>query len=415
MANTLIKNIGSLSGIQTKPHSFLKGEALSHLSQINDAYLLCENERIKDFGQMSNAPKTADTIIDAKGGYVLPSWCDSHTHIVFATSREEEFVARIKGKSYEEIAEAGGGILNSAKKLNKLTEDELYESASKRLNEVMRFGTGAIEIKSGYGLTVESEIKMLRVIKRLKSNFEIPIKATFLGAHAIPTDYKNNRQDYIDLIIHEMLPVIARDQLADYIDVFCDKGFFTVEETDQILKAGASFGLKPKIHANELANSGGVQVGIANNAVSVDHLEQIEEAEIEALKNSQTIPTLLPSCSYFLNIPYAPARKMIDQGLGICLATDYNPGSTPSGKVPFLLSLACLKMKLTPEEAINAITINGAFAMEIQEDYGSITKGKIANLIITKPMKSLAFIPYAFGSDHICRVLIKGKSFFEAS
>ncbi len=415
MASTLIKNIKSLCGIQDKSHSFLKGEALSVLNQIDEAYILIENGRLEDFGSMAECPERADEIIDATGSIVLPSWCDSHTHIVFASSREKEFVQRIKGVSYEEIAASGGGILNSAKKLANTSEDELFESASKRLEEVMAFGTGAIEIKSGYGLSFESEIKMLRVIQRLKNVYDLPIKANFLGAHAIPTIYKDNREVYIDIIINKMLPYIADHQLADYIDVFCDTGFYTVEETDQILKAGAKFGLKAKIHANELGNSGGVQVGIKNNAVSVDHLEQIGDNEIEALKKSNTIPTLLPSCSFFLNIPYAPARKMIDNGLGICLASDYNPGSTPSGKIPFLLSLACIKMKLTPEEAINAITMNGAYAMEIEDDYGSITRGKYANLIITKNVSSLAYLPYAFGSDHISRTLVKGKTVFQAA
>jgi len=311
--------------------------------------------------------------------------------------------------SYEDIAAAGGGILNSARKLKDCSEDDLYEMAKGRLEEVTQFGTGAIEIKSGYGLSLESEVKMLRVIRRLSAYSPISIKSTFLGAHAIPTEYKKRREDYINLIINKMLPKIAEEKLADYCDVFCEKGFFTVDETDRILKAAAKYGIPPKIHANQLSNSGAVQVGIANNAISVDHLEVMGDTEIEALLQSNTIPTLLPSCSYYINIPYAPARKMIEAGLGITLATDFNPGSSPSGNIPFLLSLACTKMKLTPEEAFNAVTINGAYAMQLEDEVGSITKGKLANLIITKNIPNLTYIPYMFGTNHIEKVLVRGK------
>jgi imidazolonepropionase len=342
---------------------------------------------------------------------VFPSWCDSHTHIVFAASREEEFVDRIKGLSYEEIAERGGGILNSARRMQDCSEETLYESAYERLQEVIGHGTGALEIKSGYGLSLESEIKMLRVIRRLKQNSPIPIKATFLGAHAVPAAFKTKRADYIDLIIHQMLPQVAAEQLAEYCDVFCDRGFFTVEETDQILKAAWQYGLKPKIHANELDYSGGVQIGIANGAISVDHLEYTGPEEIAALATSNTLPTLLPSCAFFLGIPYAPARQMMDAGLPVVLATDYNPGSSPSGKMPFVVSLACIKMKMLPEEAIYAATLNGACALELADDYGSITVGKKANLFITRPMPSLAYLPYAFGETLVRRIILNGKVF----
>ncbi len=407
----LIKNIRILYGIDHRPYPFKRGKAMSFLDHIENAYIFADNGKIVAFGPQETCPyESAEEVIDASGKMVLPSWVDSHTHIVFATSREGEFVDRIKGRSYEEIAASGGGILNSAKKLQNTSFENLYSDAEKRLKEVISFGTGALEIKSGYGLSFDAEIKMLEVIKALKKNHPyFPIKSTFLGAHAIPTIYKQNREAYIDIILHKMLPYIAEHQLAQYCDVFCDKGFYTVEETDLILKKAASYGLKAKIHANELAISGGVQVGIANQAISVDHLEETGQAEIDALKESKTIPTLLPGTSFFLNIPYAPARNMIDQGLGICLATDYNPGSTPSGNMPFLLSLACIKMKLLPEEAINAVTINAAHALELSEQYGSIDIGKKAQLIITKPIKSLAYIPYAYGSELIDSVVLNGK------
>jgi len=382
---------------------------MKELSSIQDAFILFDKQII-DFGPMTYCPENADTIIDATGKYVLPAWCDSHTHIVFAGSREKEFRMRLQGHTYEEIAANGGGILNSADRLQKTPHEILLESALQRLQEVSKTGTGAIEIKSGYGLTTESEIKILRVIRDLKNLSPVLIESTFLGAHAIPAAFKDNRRGYIDQIIYDMLPLIAEEQLADYIDVFCDTGFFTPQETDQILEAGSKYGLKPKIHANELAISGGVQAGIRNHAVSVDHLERIGDEEIAALRKSDTIPTLLPNVSFFLNIPYAPARKMIDAGLGIALASDYNPGSSPSGNIPLLLSIACHQMKLWPEEALNAVTINGACAMESQQITGSITKGKVANLILTDPIPDLSYMIYAFGKTHIDKVWISGQS-----
>ena len=406
---TLIKNIKNIIGIIEEPQAYKKAEALSVVKTLDNGYILIEDEKITDYGSMKDCPDKADLVIDATDSLVLPAWCDSHTHIVFAASREKEFEMKIKGMSYQDIAAAGGGILNSARKLKDCSEDELYEMAKGRLDEVTQYGTGAIEIKSGYGLSLESELKMLRVIRRLAANSPVSIKASFLGAHAIPTEYKERREDYIDLIVNEMLPKIAEEKLADYCDVFCEKGFFTVDETDRILKAAAEYDIPPKIHANQLSNSGAVQVGIANNAISVDHLEVMGDAEIEALLQSNTIPTVLPSCSYYINIPYAPARKMIDAGLGITIATDFNPGSSPSGNIPFLLSLACTKMKLTPEEAFNAVTINGAYAMQLEDEVGSITKGKLANLIITKNIPSLTYIPYMFGTNHIDKVLVRGK------
>jgi imidazolonepropionase len=408
MASTLIKNIKSIIGTTTKPLTFKRGAAMSLVGQVDDAYILIEGEKIVDFGPMTLAPDRADLSIDAQGGTVMPAWCDSHTHIVFAEPRDHEYVARLKGSSYEDIAKAGGGILNSALKLGLRTEDELYTSAKTRLDEVILNGTGAIEIKSGYGLTLESEIKMLRVVRKLKEESLATIKATFLGAHAIPTVYKDNRNTYIDSVVNDMIPVVAAEGLADYCDVFCDKGFFTVAETDRILKAANTYGLKAKIHANELDNSGGVQVGIAIGAISVDHLERIEQAEIDALLVSDTIPTVLPSCSFFLQIPYAPARRMIDAGLGIAIATDYNPGSSPSGNIPLLMSIACNHMRILPAEAFNAVTINGAHAMEIGTSHGAIAVGNIANLIITKPHTTLDYMVYAFGSRHIDKVILRG-------
>jgi imidazolonepropionase len=410
MKTTLIKNIKTLYGIIDDITVIKKsGKQMSEFASIDNAYVLIENDIIKQFGSQSENLPAADITIDAKRGMVLPSFIDSHTHIVFAKSREEEFEMRIKGKSYEEIANAGGGILNSARKLQTITEDELYESALARLNELIKFGTGAIEIKSGYGLTVNDELKMLRVIKRLKQVSPITIKASFLGAHAVPTEYKQNRQGYIDLIINEMLPKVAAENLADYCDAFCDQGFFTVEETDLILTAADKYNLKAKIHGNELGYTGGVQVAVKHNALSVDHLEYTGDAEIECLKNSNTMPVGLPNCSFFLGIPYAPGRKMIDAGLPFCLASDYNPGSSPNGRMSFVVSLACIQMKLTPEEAFNASTINGAAAIELSATHGSITVGKKANIIITKPIQSLAYIPYSFGVDLIDTVLVNGN------
>lgn len=409
MTNLLIRNIRRLLQAEVRRRTVVKGADMAVLPSIDDAYVLIENDRIAAFGHMSECPERAGHTIDASGCMVFPSWCDSHTHIVYAASREEEFVDRIQGLSYEEIAQRGGGILNSARRLRETPEEVLFKSALGRLYEVIGNGTGAIEIKSGYGLSLESELKMLRVIRRLKEKSPIPIKATFLGAHAVPQEYRDNRGAYIDLIIDEMLPQVADEGLAEYCDVFCDKGFFTPEETDRILEAGWRRGLKPKIHANELGYTGGVQAGIARQAISVDHLEYTGAAEIEALKNSETLPTLLPSCAFFLGIPYAPARAMIDAGLPVVLATDYNPGSSPSGKMPFVVALACIKMKMLPEEAINASTLNGARAMELETEYGSIAVGKVANLFISTPIPSLAYLPYSFGSNLVGTVVLQGK------
>jgi len=411
---TLVSNIKSLKGILGAEILLKKGNEMSQLASIENAYLLIKNDKIDSFGKMEDLANATQDItisnqINANGGMVLPSFMDSHTHIVFAKWREEEFEMRIKGKSYEEIAEAGGGILNSAKKLQTMSEAELFEQAHQRLLQVIAQGTGGIEIKSGYGLTVKDELKMLRVIAHLKQVSPIPIKATFLGAHAFPTEFKQNRQGYINLILNEMLPQVAQENLADYFDVFCDQGFYSVAETDLLLNAAAKYNLKAKIHANELGYTGGVQIGVKHQALSVDHLEYTGQEEIECLLNSNTMPVGLPNCSFFLGIPYMPARKMIDAGLPVCLASDYNPGSSPNGRMGFVVSLACTQMKITPEEAINATTINGAYAMELSKDYGSITVGKKANLIITKPISSLAFIPYNFGNDCVDRVIVNGK------
>jgi imidazolonepropionase len=409
---TLIINIKEL--LQVRDSSILKvsGAEMAILPTIKNAYLVIQNGLISDFGSMNDLPDiNPEKCIDADGKMVLPSWCDSHTHIVYAGNRELEFVDRINGLTYEEIANRGGGILNSAKNLNETTEEDIYNQSKARLEEVMRLGTGAVEIKSGYGLTVDGELKMLRVIQRLAQNYPITIKATFLGAHAFPLEYATNHQGYIDLIINEMLPEIAKNKLADYIDAFCEAGYFTVEETEQIMEAGLKFGLKPKIHVNQFNSIGGIQAGIKYNALSVDHLEVMKPEDIEALKNTETMPVALPSCSYFLSIPYTPAREMIAAGLPLALATDYNPGSTPSGNMNFVVSTACIKMKMTPEEAINAATINGAYAMGISETHGSITIGKKANLIITKPIPSYYQLPYAFGSNLIDTVILQGEIF----
>ena len=407
---TLIINIKELLQVRETQINKVSGAEMAILPTLKNAYLVIENDCIKDYGLMEDCPEiNPEKIIDAFGKTVLPSWCDCHTHIVYAGNREQEFVDRINGLSYEEIANRGGGILNSAKKLNETSEDELYNQSKIRLEEVIQLGTGAVEIKSGYGLSVENEIKMLRVIKRLKENYPIAIKATFLGAHAFPIAYKENHQGYIDLIINEMIPKIAQEKLADYIDVFCETGYFSVEETESIMKAGLEYGLIPKIHVNQFNAIGGVQAGVKYNAISVDHLEVMKPEDIECLKNSDTMPVALPSCSYFLSIPYTPAREMIAAGLPLALATDFNPGSTPSGNMNFVVATACIKMKMTPEEAINAATINGAYAMGLSQTHGSITIGKKANLIITKPIPSFYQLPYAFGSNLIDQVILDGK------
>lgn len=407
----LITNIKGLVGIHPKEKLSLRGSELANLPILENAWLLLENGLIKDFGLMDKLPSPNDKhqTINAEGRFVLPSWCDSHSHIVFAASREEEFVMKIEGKTYEDIAAAGGGILNSARKLQLASEDELFESASKRLKGLIKMGTGALEIKSGYGLTVASELKMLRIIKRLKQSFPIPIKATFLAAHAYPKEFKDNHQGYIDLIINEMLPAIAEENLADYIDVFCEKGFFSVEETAQILTAGAAYHLKPKIHANQLSVSGGVQTGIKHHAVSVDHLEETDSDVLNSLVDSSTIATLLPSCSFYLGIPFANARGLINANASVAIASDYNPGSTPSGNMNFVVSLACIKLKMLPEEAINAATLNGAAAMELSNEVGSIAIGKKANLIISKAIPSIAFLPYSFGQNQIDTIILNGE------
>lgn len=406
----LLINIKSLFGVHQK-NELLRGKDLSKLPAIHDAYIEIENGLIKSFGPMSECPPLSDhpEVVDVKGKSILPAFCDSHTHIVFAQSREEEFVDKIKGISYAEIAAKGGGILNSAEKLARTSEDDLYERAMVRVQEVIQMGTGALEIKSGYGLSVEAELKMLRVIRRIKGSAGIPVKATFLGAHAFPKLYKENKETYVQLIIEEMLPAIAKENLADYIDVFCEQGFFDVNTSSKILSAGTKYGLKAKIHANQLHNSGGVQLGIEHNALSVDHLESIEEEEIQLLGTNNTIATLLPSAAFFLRMAFPPARKLIEANAAVALATDYNPGSSPSGNIPLLISLACIQMKMTPEEAINAATLNGAFAMEAQDEVGSIKEGKRANLILTKEIPSLAYLPYAFGSNSIDKVMIQGQ------
>jgi len=382
---------------------------LSELGMIENAFLAIEDGKISYYGSMQDMQGITDwrnlDIVDAEGKFVLPAFCDSHTHLVFAESREGEFVDRINGLTYEEIGQKGGGILNSARKLADMSEDELFNNALERLDLVKSFGTGAIEIKSGYGLSVEAELKMLRVIKRLKAASDLTIKATFLGAHSFPLEYKDNKEGYVDLIINEMLPKVKAENLADYIDVFCERNYFTAEQLDKILKAGVKAGLKPKIHVNQFSIMGGVGIGINNNAVSVDHLEELGEEDIIALKDSETIATALPSCSFFLNIPYSPVKKMLDNNISIALATDFNPGSTPSGNMQFVNSLACVKMKLTPEQALNATTINGAYAMEVNDELGSITIGKKANIIITKKIPSLAYMAYSFGENCVEKVI----------
>jgi imidazolonepropionase len=405
----LIINIKEL--IQVRDQNTLKvsGKDMQHLPTIKNAFLLIKNGEISDFGRMESCKNmVADKTIDATDKLVLPTWSDSHTHIVYAGNREQEFVDRINGLSYTEIANRGGGILNSAKTLQNTSEDDLYYQSAQRVKNIIKLGTGALEIKSGYGLTLESELKMLRIIKRITEHFPIKIKATFLGAHAFPEAYLNNKKGYIDLIINEMLPKIGKENLADFIDVFCEKGYFSLEDTETILSAGKQYGLIPKIHVNQFNAFGGVAMGVKHNALSVDHLEELTQEDINVLIGSETMPVALPSCSFFLSIPYTPARRIINSGLPLALATDYNPGSTPSGNMNFVVSTACIKMKMTPEEAINAATLNGAYAMGISEEYGSITKGKKANLIITKPIPSYNYLPYSFGENNIETVIIKG-------
>ncbi len=414
----LIKNIKSLLQTEEAPRKMVKGKDMSELPTIESAYVFIDEGVIKGFGSMDdfyNGPfagyedrKDVEQV-DASGRMVMPSFCDSHTHIVYAGSREIEYIDKIRGLSYEEIAKRGGGILNSARRLQDASEDELVEQAYERLEEIKMMGTGAVEIKSGYGLTTKSEIKMLRVARRLKEISPLTIKATFLGAHAVPPDYKGRQDEYVDLVIQEMVPMVAGEDLADYIDVFCDRGFFTEEETDRILTAGIKHGLKPKIHANELDFSGGIQVGVKHNALSVDHLEFTGEAEIRALKDSETMPALLPGAAFFLELEFPPARKMIDGGLPVAMASDYNPGSSPSGNMQLVMSLGSIKMKMLPEEVIHAVTLNGAYAMGVEDELGSIAVGKKANLIITKRIPTYAYLPYAYGSDKVHQVIVDGK------
>jgi len=410
---TVIKNISELIQTEESPRKWVKGKEMSKISTIKDAFVEYENGTITSLGSMEDWEGIEDwnntEIIDAEGGMVFPTFCDSHTHLVFASSREEEFVDRINGLSYEEIANRGGGILNSAEKLRNTSEDELYEISLKRLNNLIQMGTGAIEIKSGYGLTLESELKMLRVIKRLKENTEATIKSTFLAAHALPKKYKNNKEGYMDLVINKMLPKVAEEKLADYIDIFCEKGYFTVENTIRLLEAGKKYGIQAKTHVNQFNSIGGVEASVNLGALSVDHLEEMEEEDYTALINSECMPTILPSCSFFLGIPYGPAKEMIEKGLPVALATDYNPGSTPSGNMNFVSSLGCIQMKMTPEQVINATTINTAYAMGLEKELGSICVGKKANFFITNEIPSYAYLPYSFGENVIDKVILNGK------
>lgn len=407
----LVKNIATIVGIDTHHKERLQGSEMSELGTFDDAWLLVVDGKIDSWGSMSEPLPAADSEVDAERGMLFPSFCDSHTHIVYAGSREQEFVDKINGLSYAEIARRGGGILNSADLLHRTSEDELYRQAMERISEMAMMGTGCVEIKSGYGLTTEDELKMLRVVRRIKQTSPMEVRATFLGAHAVGRAYAGRQAEYVDLVCREMIPAVAAEGLADYVDVFCDEGFFTVDETRKILEAGAKYGLRPKIHANELAISGGVQVSVECNALSVDHLERMGAEEIAALKGSSTMPTMLPGAAFFLGMPFPPARDMISAGLGVAIASDYNPGSTPSGNMRFVLSLACIRMKMTPEEAINAATINGAYALGVSRDYGSIAEGKVANFFITKPMPSVAYLPYAYTSPLISRVFLRGEEF----
>ncbi len=417
----LIQNIKELIQVEDTPQIMARGAAMSQLQTIQDAWLLMEEDRISDFGKMPFIDfgiRNSDlglTVIDATGKMVFPSFCDSHTHLVYAGSREIEYIDKIKGFSYEEIAKRGGGILNSARRLHEADEDQLVEQAMERLNEIMMLGTGAVEIKSGYGLNLEDEMKMLRVIKKLQKLTPLTIVPTFLGAHAVPAEFKGKQGEFVNLVINEMIPQVASEKLASYIDVFCDRGFFTVEETSKILEAGLKYGLRPKIHANELDYSGGIQVGVSHNALSVDHLEFTGQAEIDCLLESETMPTILPGAAFFLEMIYAPVRQMITGGLPVAMASDFNPGSSPSGNMQFILSMSCIKYRMLPEEAINAVTINGAYAMGLSKDYGSIARGKKANVFITKPIPTYAFMPYAYGSNKVDKVILNGEVILDNS
>lgn len=411
----LIKNIGQIVGIDNLNRRRIAGSDMDHTETLANAWIATNDERIDSFGVMDRIPDQSafDEVIDARGGVLMPSFCDSHTHIVYAGSREQEFLDKIHGLSYEEIARRGGGILNSADRLHSATEDELFEQAMERVREIIRMGTGAVEIKSGYGLSTEDELKMLRVIARIRASVPLEIRATFLGAHAVARSYIGRQEEYVDLVCREMLPAVAHEKLADFVDVFCDKGFFTIEQTRRIMREAARFGIRAKIHANELDFSGGVQLGVEEGALSVDHLERSGKAEIEALKGSQTMPTLLPGAAFFLGMSYPPAREMISEGLSVALASDYNPGSSPSGNMRMVMSLASICMRMTPTEALNAATINGAYAMGIEQDFGSITVGKIANFILTKPISSFEFFTYAYSTPLIERVFLRGREWRE--
>ena len=415
---TLILNIKQLVQTELSPRKWVAGKDMARLGILENAYLLVEEDKIAGFGKMEDLNREAvyaggDIVkeIDATGRLVMPSYCDSHTHLVYAGSREIEYIDKIRGLSYEEIAKRGGGILNSCERIRKASEEELFDAAYDRIQEIAGFGTGAVEIKSGYGLDTESELKMLRVIRRLKAETPLLIKSTFLGAHAVPLEYKGRQTEYVDLIINEMIPMVAAEELADYIDVFCDKGFFTVEDTDRMLNAGMKYGLRAKIHANELDYSGGVQVGVKYNAISVDHLECMREEEIACLLESETMPTVLPGAAFFLNMPYSPVRKMIQAGLPVALASDYNPGSSPSGNMKFIMSLGCINYKMLPEEVINATTLNSAYAMGVEEEAGSIAVGKLANFYITTPISGIEYLPYAYTADLIEAIFLKGEQY----
>lgn len=406
---TLFYNIKELIQVRENNNSILKGTEMRELPSIKNAFLLIEDDVIIDYGSMENAPQSYDKAIDVSGKMISPSWVDSHTHIVYAGNREQEFVDRINGLSYDEIYQRGGGILNSVEKLRTASEDELYQDASSRLQELISQGTGVIEIKSGYGLDLDSELKMLRVIKRLKESHQVAVKATFLGAHAVPKEFKNNQSGFVDEICNKMLPEIAISGLADYVDAFLETGYFSTNETQKIIRAATKYGLKSKIHVNQFTAIGGIEMCVNENVLSVDHLEIVTDQDVENLKKGITIPVALPTCSYFLSIPYTPARKLLNANLPLVIASDYNPGTTPSGNMNFVVATACIKMKLTPEEAINAATLNAAYALELQDDYGSITKGKKASFFITKPIHSIYAIPYNFGSNLIEEVYLNGN------
>lgn len=405
----LIKNIGTIVGIDTERRKRIAGAAMDQLGRIDNAYLVAEEGRIAAFGRMEELPPIeADEVLDAEGGTLFPSFCDSHTHLVYAGSREQEFLDKIHGLSYEEIARRGGGILNSAERLGRASEEELYQEAIERVHEIMRMGTGLVEIKSGYGLSTENELKMLRVVRRIRQEEPIEVRATFLGAHAVARDYIGRQKEYVDLVCEEMIPAVAAEGLADFVDVFCDRGFFTLEETERIIRAGARYGMQAKIHANELAVSGGVQLGVKEGALSVDHLEQMGQEEIEALKGAKTTPTMLPGAAFFLGMSYPPARRMIEAGLAVALASDYNPGSSPSGNMRMVMALAATQMRMTPTEALHAATLNGAAAMGLSHDFGSITVGKVANCFITKPIPSPEFFTYAYSTPLIRHTILRG-------